>query len=62
MSFKANKVSGVKTYKVAYYSRYYRFDTRTMKVMATSKSDIRNRWHEIMNTDEFVIKSIEEIK
>lgn len=52
----------VKVYLVKYYSRYYKFDTRMRKVYGTSKSDIRNRWHEIMLTDEFIIKSIEEIK
>lgn len=62
MNNRSSKVKKVKTYKVTFYSRYYRYDTRTMKVMATSKSDIRNRWHEIMLTDEFVIRSIEEIK
>lgn len=62
MSFKVNKVKKVKTYKVTFYSRYYGMDVRIKKVEGTSKSDIRNRWHEIMNTDEFVIRSIEEIK
>lgn len=52
----------VKTFIVTYYSRYYRFDTRKRKVYGTSKSDVRNRWHEIMLTDEFIIKSIEEVK
>lgn len=57
-----NRSSKVKTYKVTYYSRYYGMDVRIKKVTGTSKSDIRNRWHEIMLTDEFVIRSIEEIK
>jgi hypothetical protein len=52
----------MKTFIVTYYSRYYKFDTMKKKVKGLSKSDIRNRWHEIMLTDEYVIKSIEEVK
>lgn len=51
----------IKLYEVTYYSRYYRFDTMKRKIYGTSKSDIRNRWHEIMLTDEYVIKRIDEI-
>jgi hypothetical protein len=52
----------LKCYMVTYYSRYYRFETHKRKVTGLSKSDIRNRWHEIMLTDEYIIKSIEDIK
>lgn len=52
----------MKLYKVTFYSRYYRFDMRVRKIYGYSKSDIRNRWHEIMETDEFVVKKIEEVK
>lgn len=52
----------LKCYMVTYYSRYYRFETHKKKVMGYSKSEIRNRWHEIMLTDEYIIKSIEEVK
>lgn len=52
----------MKIYIVTYYSRYYRFDTRRRKVYGTSKKDVRNRWYEIMLTDEFIIKSMEEVK
>lgn len=51
----------IKLYEVTYYSRYYRFETHKRKLYGTSKSDIRNRWHEIMLTDEYVIKRIDEI-
>jgi hypothetical protein len=51
----------IKLYEVTYYSRYYKFETRKRKIYGTSKSDIRNRWHEIMLTDEYVIKRIDEI-
>lgn len=57
-----NKSEKIKEYIVKYYSRYYKFDTRKRRVKGTSKSDIRNRWYEIMLTDEFVIKSIDEVK
>lgn len=50
-----------KTFIVHYYSKYYKFDTRTIRVSAESKKDIRNHWHSIMETDEFVIKKIDEV-
>lgn len=52
----------IKLYEVTYYSRYYKFETHKRKFYGTSKSDIRNRWHEIMLTDEYVIKQIDEVK
>ena len=50
-----------KTFVVHYYSRYYKFDTHSRKIQAASKKDIRDHWHEIMHTDEFVIKKIDEV-
>lgn len=58
---KVGKVKPVKLFLVTFYSRYYRFESHRKKVYGTSKSDIRNRWHEIMLTDEYIIKSIEEV-
>lgn len=58
----SHKAGKLKKYKVTFYSRYYRMDVRIKVISGTSKSDIRNRWHEVMETDEFVIRKIEEIK
>ena len=49
-----------KTFVVHYYSRYFK-DMHKMRVQANSKKDIRDHWHSIMETDEFVIKKIEEV-
>lgn len=49
-----------KTFVVHYYSRYYK-DMHQMKVQANSKKDIRDHWHSIMETDEYVIKKIDEV-
>ena len=59
---RSNEVGKLKRFKVTFYSRYYRMDVRVKIIVGTSKSDIRNRWHEIMETDEFVIRNIDEIK
>lgn len=56
-----NEVNKVKCFNVTFYSRYYKLESHKKKVYGTSKSDIRNRWHEIMLTDEYIIKSIEEV-
>lgn len=58
----SRKAGKLKKYKVTFYSRYYGMDVRIKIISGTSKSDIRNRWHEVMETDEFVIRNIEEIK
>ena len=50
-----------KLYRVYFKSRYYPFEgTRSRLVNANSKKDIRNNWHDIMNTDEYRITKIEE--
>ncbi len=51
----------MKTFIITYRSRYYLFDTRKKKIGAISKKWIRSNWHEIMETDEFVIVKIEEV-
>lgn len=48
-------------YRVFYKSRYYPFEgTRKKMVKADSKKQIRDNWHDIMNTDEYKITKIEE--
>ena len=50
-----------KLYRVFYKSRYYPLEgTHSKLVTAASKKDIRNNWHDIINTDEYKITKIEE--
>lgn len=52
----------MKEYMVYYKSRYYPFEgTYKRKIRAISKKFIRDNWHSIILTDEYVIKKIEEI-
>jgi hypothetical protein len=51
----------MKNWKVYYRSRYTK-EINIKKLKSKSKSEIRNLWHDIMETDEFVITKIEEIK
>lgn len=53
----------MKTFDVAYVSRYYPFEgTYHKKVVAPSASWIRNNWHGIIHTDEYRIKKCTEIR
>jgi hypothetical protein len=53
----------LKKFKVTYRSRYYPYEgERTIIVKAHAKQDVRNAWPDIILTDEYVIKKIEEIK
>lgn len=53
----------LKKFKVYYRSRYYPFEGVHCRSMgAESAKDIRNNWHDIIGTDEYVIKKIEEVK
>ena len=50
----------MKKFVVTYRSRYYRFDVNKRTLTAPSKKWIRDNWHGIMLTDEYVIAKIEE--
>lgn len=53
----------MKEYIVTFKSRYYPYEgTRTRRVIANSKKIIRLTWHDIINTDEYKIVKIEEVK
>lgn len=53
----------MKRFKVTYKSRYYPFEgTRYLHVTASTSSWIRANWHSIINTDEYKITKIEEVK
>ena len=52
----------MKTWCVHYYSRYYKFDVRKKYLYARTKKEIRDNWHDIMLTDEFIIKKITEVQ
>lgn len=53
----------MKTYRVFFQSRYYPFEGTHLKlVRASSKKDIRLNWHDIINTDEYRITKIEEVR
>lgn len=50
-------------YRVIFKSRYYPFEgTYHKMVRANSKKEIRDNWHSIINTDEYRIVKIEEVK
>ena len=50
-------------YRVIFKSRYYPFEGTYQKmVRANSKKEIRDNWHDIINTDEYRIVKIEEVK
>ena len=50
-------------YRVFYKSRYYPLEGIRRKVVrAKSKKEIRDNWHSIINTDEYRITKIEEVK
>ena len=49
-------------YRVFFKSRYHPLEgTRSKLVTANSKKEIRNNWHDIINTDEYRITKIEEV-
>lgn len=52
----------MKKFKVTFYSRYYKFDISRRIISAPSKKWIRDNWHGIMHTDEYVIKKVEEVE
>lgn len=53
----------MKEFIVTFKSRYYPYEgTRTRRVRAQSKQSIRANWHDIINTDEYKIVKIEEVK
>lgn len=61
LSTNERKLSMSKLYRVYFKSRYYPLEgTRSKLVSANSKKDIRNNWHDIINTDEYKITKIEE--
>ena len=50
-------------YRVIFKSRYYPLEgNRQRMVRANSKKEIRDNWHSIINTDEYRIVKIEEVK
>lgn len=51
----------MKLWRVHYHSRYYKLDKRTIQFRGYSRKDIRENWHILMGTDEFVIDKIEEV-
>ena len=53
----------LKLYEITFKSRYYPFEgTRRKRMYAPSKQSIRANWHDIINTDEYTIVKIEEVK
>lgn len=52
----------MRRFKVYYHSRYYKFDRATVIVRSTSKKQVREDWHSIMCTDEYVIEKIMEVE
>lgn len=51
----------MKEYIIHYQSRYYPLEgTRTKRVRANNKKEIRLNWHSIIHTDEYKIVKIEE--
>ncbi|MDF2615386.1 MAG: hypothetical protein K0Q47_41 [Sedimentibacter sp.] len=53
----------MKEYVIFYRSRYFPLEgIKKKKVKGyKSKQDIRNNWHDIIGTDEYTIKKIEEV-
>lgn len=52
-----------KLYEVTFKSRYYPYEgTRKKRVYAESKKAVRLNWHDIVNTDEYTIVKIDEVK
>ena len=50
-------------YRVIFKSRYYPLEGEMKKfVRANSKKEIRDNWHHIIQTDEYRIVKIEEVK
>lgn len=53
----------MKEFIVYYVSKYYPLEgTRRKRVPAPSKKWIRNNWHSIIDTDEYSIMKIDEVK
>jgi hypothetical protein len=53
----------MKQYIVVFRSRYFPFEgDHRKRLSAASKKWIRDNWHCIINTDEYRIVSIEEVK
>lgn len=51
----------MKEYIIYYQSRYYPLEgTRTKRIRANNKKEIRLNWHSIIHTDEYKIVKIEE--
>ena len=51
----------MKKFIVTYHSRYFRYDTSRRILNAPSKKWIRDNWHSIMLTDEYIIEKIAEM-
>ena len=52
-----------KLYEITFKSRYYPLEgNRKIRRYAESKAAIRLMWHDIINTDEYRIVKIEEVK
>jgi hypothetical protein len=52
----------LKTYKVGHRNKHYKFEGASyIKVQAPNKGYIRRNWWSIINTDQEVIVSIEEV-
>lgn len=47
---------------VHYRSRHNKLDRHMRYVRAESKEQIREKWHDMMNTDEYLIKKIVEVQ
>ena len=53
----------MKEYIIHYVSRYFPLEgTRTKRILANNKREIRLNWHSIIHTDEYKIVKIEEVK
>lgn len=53
----------MKAFNIYFKSRYYPFEgTHKKRVYANNSKEIRNNWHSIIETDEYKIVKIEEIK
>ena len=52
----------MKLYEVTVRSRYYKLDTRRVRIWADSKSDARDRLWDALGTDEYVYVKATEVK